>query len=927
MASFDIILKVVDQTKAAIAGIESGLESIAKKGQKANDALGKIGNGLKNASNLGAAAFATLTAASLRYADSVVDASDATAISVQTILGYTKAISAAGGSSDGAVASILRFNETINSAASGNKELRKSFAAVGVSLDDLAKLSSEDLLKQVVTGLGGIDDATKRAALSTDLLSKANRGVDYKKVADDLPGLVAAQAKNAQATKDAAAAYDQIIIALGLVGSAFTRLISPVAKFVSTLSPETLDRIAIAVVGLVTALTGLAIISSVVTSFRVLASLGPAIATVFGGLASFTLAIGRGFALALPFIGAFAKGLLRFVPIIGPIIAVGLMLNDIIKSIFNVDIIDNFLGYLGKAYDKFKDFIGLAPDKVVTAAAPASSGAADTPATPPGTTIRDISSAATTASDSFAQLKQDYAALNGAFKNTKDVNYSAFLFEQLSSAAEKLGIVLQKPANLIKRDFTLSVQKANEEVRQLLIQLRDTKAIEGEFVAQLNKTSAELQKQEVFLGQNILVLTKFGNELTAVDQGLRENEQRLANFTGQNTKFELEVKAANQAIQERAQKLANANVQQKIFLNTISELRLGIQEQQVALSNANAALKDNTISTAEYLKIVSNLDPKLLELKDRQVALAESFKQGLVEDSVIKKLAEYELQLAANTGTLKVYADTYSKYKDLLGSSVKGELASTQTAAEKDVKLKQDQTTALQKLIDTYKTTGGVGTAVFREQAAALGGQTDEIDRLATVYGSATERMIEDTKFLNDSISKAATTFSSEFTKAIITGKGAVTSFRDFFGNILNDIATRLIKQNLTDPLADALGDLAKNLFKGASGGGGGSFFGNLLSGLFGGGKAAGGSVNGGTTYMVGEQGPELFVPGRSGAIVPNDALGGGGSSNDTFNVNFSINAVDTQTGIEFLMKNKQVLTSVIEQAYNKRGRRGPVSV
>ena len=78
---------------------------------------------------------------------------------------------------------------------------------------------------------------------------------------------------------------------------------------------------------------------------------------------------------------------------------------------------------------------------------------------------------------------------------------------------------------------------------------------------------------------------------------------------------------------------------------------------------------------------------------------------------------------------------------------------------------------------------------------------------------------------------------------------------------------------------------------------------------------------------MVGEQGPELFVPGRSGAIVPNDALGGGGSSNDTFNVNFSINAVDTQTGIEFLMKNKQVLTSVIEQAYNKRGRRGPVSV
>lgn len=43
----------------------------------------------------------------------------------------------------------------------------------------------------------------------------------------------------------------------------------------------------------------------------------------------------------------------------------------------------------------------------------------------------------------------------------------------------------------------------------------------------------------------------------------------------------------------------------------------------------------------------------------------------------------------------------------------------------------------------------------------------------------------------------------------------------------------------------------------------------------FGGGKAAGGSVSGGTSYLVGERGPELFTPGRSGSITPNHALGG----------------------------------------------------
>jgi hypothetical protein len=40
-------------------------------------------------------------------------------------------------------------------------------------------------------------------------------------------------------------------------------------------------------------------------------------------------------------------------------------------------------------------------------------------------------------------------------------------------------------------------------------------------------------------------------------------------------------------------------------------------------------------------------------------------------------------------------------------------------------------------------------------------------------------------------------------------------------------------------------------------------------------GKAAGGPVTGGTPYIVGERGPELFVPQQSGSIVPNNAMGG----------------------------------------------------
>ena len=43
-------------------------------------------------------------------------------------------------------------------------------------------------------------------------------------------------------------------------------------------------------------------------------------------------------------------------------------------------------------------------------------------------------------------------------------------------------------------------------------------------------------------------------------------------------------------------------------------------------------------------------------------------------------------------------------------------------------------------------------------------------------------------------------------------------------------------------------------------------------------GRALGGPVVGGSPYIVGENGPELFVPGRSGSIVPNDVLAGSAS-------------------------------------------------
>ncbi len=58
--------------------------------------------------------------------------------------------------------------------------------------------------------------------------------------------------------------------------------------------------------------------------------------------------------------------------------------------------------------------------------------------------------------------------------------------------------------------------------------------------------------------------------------------------------------------------------------------------------------------------------------------------------------------------------------------------------------------------------------------------------------------------------------------------------------------------------------------------------------------RAAGGPVSGGSPYIVGEKGPELFVPGSSGNIVPNHEMGG---SNIVVNVDASGSSVEGDAG------------------------------
>lgn len=77
----------------------------------------------------------------------------------------------------------------------------------------------------------------------------------------------------------------------------------------------------------------------------------------------------------------------------------------------------------------------------------------------------------------------------------------------------------------------------------------------------------------------------------------------------------------------------------------------------------------------------------------------------------------------------------------------------------------------------------------------------------------------------------------------------------------------------------------------------------NVVDRIFGGGKAAGGPVTSNKSYIVGERGPELFLPNTNGTIIPNNALASsGGGTVINLTVNGALDAEGTARTIVNLL-------------------------
>lgn len=380
--------------------------------------------------------------------------------------------------------------------------------------------------------------------------------------------------------------------------------------------------------------------------------------------------------------------------------------------------------------------------------------------------------------------------------------------------------------------------------------------------------------------------------------------------------------------------------------NTINAASKMEAEYRKAAATIDASFKRALISLAPVLVTVTGLAVKLADALARiSQSTASAFEKPLMNDLANAKA---ELELVKK----RIEDDkTGSSFfvPDMGAETRKGELTAMIAQIESDLRARRD---AIKQIISTAEPTAslpedfGLATVATPEQKAAikeLAKDTEEaksaLKSLNTEYLTATGQTLEairvkhdeelanfqamlDNKLISeeqfatarDQLAATTATQIAEYQKeeaeafkaAADQIAGAITgpiqnafsefvetgkvSFDGLIQSMLAGLANVIFELTVIKPLMESLSG-------GISGGLGGS--GGIASLLAGGlaGFANGGSVTGGKPIVVGERGPELFVPNASGSVVPNHRMSSGGGN--VVNIQYSIDARGADKGVE----------------------------
>lgn len=267
---------------------------------------------------------------------------------------------------------------------------------------------------------------------------------------------------------------------------------------------------------------------------------------------------------------------------------------------------------------------------------------------------------------------------------------------------------------------------------------------------------------------------------------------------------------------------------------------------------AARAAREQAARDREAVEAARELGRQTAEVARERAAVAEAYNR-------VDLAAQDERQRASLEAAAKAAADLQA----ILGRTQSGQLAA----------LEQQQLLLNDALVE-----GKISAEQFTEAFEVLDVERNQV--LGRTKESFTGIADAGTKAFRD-LEAAVRGWGNQFTDTladmVMSGKAA---FGDLIDAIIRDLLRMQIQARITAPLFGALNQGLNSLF----GGGGGAAM--AQPGLRLPARAAGGPVAGGSAYLVGERGPEVFVPTQSGMIIPNR-----GSMGVTMNLQVNVDA------------------------------------
>jgi len=407
----------------------------------------------------------------------------------------------------------------------------------------------------------------------------------------------------------------------------------------------------------------------------------------------------------------------------------------------------------------------------------------------------------------------------------------------------------------LEKNFKIALDKYDLELKALSL-TEDEKKI--------SEAKAKVDED----AQNALFALK--QKFDALDSSARARTLRA--YEDEKKAIEINAEVQKKAIDEKLRKQEQYNN----FLKTSQSVQQVLADGSLKMFEAQSKQLLDTSGFAERI----SLEEKINEIQKIRSALMNNISNVSADQRDAAILA-----ISASTDQIELLNQGYQE----IGQSITNNL------------IKQKQMTGLTNE-NAYALTKGL-TKGFTEYGIAATFVADKNLEIAEQSRTFEAGWSKAFRQYVDNATNAAESASRIFNKVtqgmedMLVGffKTGKLGWRDF----LNTIVDELLRSQIRQLIARTFGGIGG----GAGGGRGGLLGGSIIPGFL----AEGGPATAGSPYIVGERGPELFIPNTGGTVVPNGQLGG-------TSVTYNINAVDAMSFKQMIAADPTFLYAVSEQ-------------